>query len=90
MSELQNYRNKIDQIDREILSLLAQRFAIVKKVWEYKKLHELPPLQPGRWQEVLDSRKAFAWELWMSPDFVETIWNQIHEYALEIEHTIQK
>lgn len=90
MSELQNYRNEIDAIDRELLTLLAQRFEVVKKVWEYKKIHDLPPLQPGRWQEVLENRKSIARDLGLSEEFVVTLWNQIHDYALEIESIIKK
>lgn len=85
MPQLQNYRNQIDQIDAKLIELLAERFEVVKKVWEYKKLNNLPPLQPGRWQEVLNSKKKIAWEKWISPEFIETIWNEIHEYALTLE-----
>lgn len=85
MPQLQNFRNQIDQIDAELIELLAQRFEVVKKVWEYKKLNNLPPLQPGRWQEVLNSKKKLAEEKGISPVFIENIWNEIHEYALTLE-----
>jgi len=32
MQELQTYRNQIDEIDTQIISLLSQRFEVVKKV----------------------------------------------------------
>jgi chorismate mutase len=32
MDELQTYRNQIDEIDQQIINLLAQRFEVVKKV----------------------------------------------------------
>lgn len=37
MQELEKYREQIDKIDSEIISLLAERFETVKKVWEFKK-----------------------------------------------------
>ena len=49
MQELQNYRESIDKIDIQIIELLSKRFEVVKKVGEYKKLHNIPPLQPERW-----------------------------------------
>lgn len=85
MPQLQNYRNQIDQIDAELIELLAERFEVVKKVWEYKKLNNLPPLQTGRWQEVLESKKKLALEKWIDPVFIENIWNEIHTYALILE-----
>lgn len=85
MQELQNYRESIDEIDAQIIALLFERFEVVKKVWEYKKLHHLPPLQPERWQQVLSSKKELAQQFWINPDFIETIWNEIHTEALRLE-----
>ncbi len=85
MAQLQNYRDQIDQIDAELIELLAQRFKVVQKVWEYKKINNFPALQSARWQEVMNSKKKLAWEKWISPEFIETIWNEIHEYALNLE-----
>lgn len=85
MPQLKKYRDIIDEIDSQIINLLAQRFEIVKKVWEYKKQNDLPPLQPERWQQVLSSKKQLAKQYWINPDFVEKIWNEIHDYALDIE-----
>lgn len=85
MEELQKYRENIDSIDFEIIKLLAKRFDYVEKVWDYKKKNNMPPLQATRWQEVLDSRKSQAKNLWISPDFIEKIWNEIHDYALDLE-----
>lgn len=85
MPQLQNYRNNIDQIDTQIIELLAKRFEVVKKVWEYKKKNNLPPLQLERWQQVLFSKKELAKQYWINPDFIEKIWNEIHDYALYLE-----
>ncbi len=85
MPQLQNYRESIDQIDAQIIELLAKRFEVVKKVWEYKKKNNLPPFQPERWQQVLSSKKELAKQYWINPDFIEKIWNEIHDYALYLE-----
>lgn len=85
MEELQKYRDEIDKLDSEIISLLASRFEIVQKVGEFKKKNNMPALQNWRWQEVVDSRKKQALEKWISQDFIEKIWNEIHDYALYLE-----
>lgn len=85
MQELHTYRESIDKIDAQIIGLISERFEVVKKVWEYKKLHNLPPLQPERWQQVLSSKKELAQQFWVNPDFIETIWNEIHKEALRLE-----
>jgi len=85
MNPLIQFREQIDRIDSEIVRLLAQRFEVVREVGEYKKQNNLPPLQPGRWQEVLESKKQLARESGIDETFVVDVWNRIHEYALDIE-----
>lgn len=53
MSELQNYRDEIDQIDQELTRLVESRFNVVKKVGQYKKEHHLPVLDAAREEDVI-------------------------------------
>lgn len=85
MEWLKQYREKIDQVDSAIINLLAERFEIVKEIWEYKKEHWIPARQEWRFQEMMEERKRLARELWLSEDFIEVMWNTIHEYALTLE-----
>jgi len=79
------WRNEIDKIDSKIIELLAERMEIVKEIWAYKKVNWIEVLQKWRWSEVLESRKEIAKNLWLNGDFIEDIWNRIHDYALNIE-----
>ena len=85
MNMLETYRKQIDEIDEQIIKLLASRLEIVKKVWEWKKENSMQPLQPSRWQQVLESRKQLAKKFWISEELIEKIWNLIHEEALRLE-----
>jgi len=85
MKDLQQYRKQIDEIDRQIIQLLAERFLVVKKVWEWKKKHNIPPLQPERWQQVLETRKELASKMWINAQLIEKIWDLIHQEALRLE-----
>ncbi|MDD5770394.1 MAG: chorismate mutase [Candidatus Gracilibacteria bacterium] len=85
MQELQIYRDQINNIDSQIIELLAKRFEVVKNVGIYKKANNINPFQPNRWQEVLKSRKQKAQKLGINQDFIENIWNEIHKYSLELE-----
>ncbi len=88
MENLEDYRNKIDFLDKEIIKLLVERFEVVKLVWEFKKINNMQALQSWRWQAVLDSRKEFAKTKWISEEFIEKIWNEIHDYAISLEEKI--
>ena len=55
MNELNDLRKQIDEIDDNIVKLLSERFAVVKKVGEYKKIHGIEILQQSRETEVLQN-----------------------------------
>lgn len=56
--DLEQLRQQIDGLDSEILSLLLQRMQITRQVAEYKIEHQLPVLNSGREQQILDAVAA--------------------------------
>ena len=60
--DLKDYRNKLDTIDGEILTLFRSRMETVEAIAAYKKAHNLPVLAPGREQEILDRVRAESGE----------------------------
>ena len=52
--ELKDYRDQLDAIDTQLLTLFQERMAIVQQVADYKKTHEIPILASGREQEILE------------------------------------
>ncbi len=82
---LKTYRNELDNVDKEIINLLAKRFEIVKQIWKYKKENNIWILQKWRWKEVLKNRKQIAKNLWINENLIESIWNLIHQEALKLE-----
>lgn len=53
MEDLTRSRQKIDQLDRQLLKILEERFNVVTEVSQYKKEHNLPILDAKREQQVL-------------------------------------
>ena len=49
--ELSDYRARIDQIDRQLVELFAQRMNTAAGIAAYKKEHGLPVLDPVRERE---------------------------------------
>ena len=89
MEWLKRFREEIDSIDSNLMELLLKRFEVVTKVWEYKKEHNLPPLQPGRWKDVLSDKISKAEKIWLDTKMIENIWNSIHEWALKLEDEVK-
>lgn len=85
MSDLQTHRDNIDQIDREIVRLIAKRKQEVEGVIECKKKTGLPALQKARFDEVVKKVRKLAEDESIDPDLVEDIWHRLHDYFLVIE-----
>ena len=83
---LDQLRKEIDQIDQQMIQLLAARLRVVKKVGEYKKERNLPALDQNRWQEVLANRLKQAKELNLNENFITETYELIHQEALKIEN----
>jgi len=82
---LDELRNSIDEVDRDILVALSRRRDIVRKIGEVKKKMNLKLKDTARWQEVLVSRKLLAKELDIPEAVAISIWDTLHEWALEVE-----
>lgn len=58
--EIQQLRDKIDDIDSQILELFLSRMQLCRDVADYKKLHNMPVFQGGREQQVIDRIKTLT------------------------------
>lgn len=88
MDKLQEYRKEIDEIDNDILSLFAKRFAVVKNIGAYKKDHNMPIINKEREKELIAilTQKANAQNL--SSEFIEKIWQTIFGESYKIENNL--
>ncbi|MCL9775214.1 bifunctional chorismate mutase/prephenate dehydrogenase [Vibrio methylphosphonaticus] len=72
-AELTPLRNKIDEVDKKMLELLAQRLSLVEQVGEVKSQHGLPIYAPDREAAMLASRRAEAEKVGVPPQLIEDI-----------------
>ncbi|MEZ8189567.1 bifunctional chorismate mutase/prephenate dehydrogenase [Vibrio sp. 1F279] len=71
--ELNELRDQIDAVDKQMLDLLAQRLALVEKVGEVKSEHGLPIYVPEREAAMLASRRQEAERIGVPPQLIEDI-----------------
>jgi chorismate mutase len=76
---LENLRSRIDQIDHEILEVLAARNQIVRQIGQYKKENKVTALQISRWSRLMDDRLNLAKKLDLDGEFIKMIFQIIHE-----------
>lgn len=82
---LSELRKQIDEIDNELLEILAKRMRISKEIGVYKKEHSMPVLQTGRYDEILSGRIAAAEKMGMGKDFMKTVLEAIHEESVRLQ-----
>ena len=87
-STLKNYREQLDIIDKELILLLAKRFATVEQIAYFKKEHSIPILQINRWEDVRKRILSYAKEMQLNTDFVESMFNLIHKASIDYQEDI--
>lgn len=75
---LSSLREQIDQIDDDILAILAKRMRISMEIAQYKKEHSMSVLQAGRYDEILTKRSLQGKEMGMSEEFIKEVFEAIH------------
>lgn len=71
--QLKHIRKKIDEIDRQILELVAQRLKLAEKLAETKKNLAMEIRDKKREQSIIERAKKIALELGLDLDFVESL-----------------
>ncbi|QOQ69088.1 bifunctional chorismate mutase/prephenate dehydrogenase [Photobacterium damselae] len=73
VAELSKLRDQIDEVDQQMVTLLARRLALVEEVGHVKSQHGLPIYAPDREAAMLASRRAEAESQGVPPDLIEDI-----------------
>ncbi len=78
-------RKEIDELDAQLLQLLAKRMGISCEIGTYKKEHNMPVLQSNRYDEILKSRREMGERLELDGEFVNKIMTSIHEESVRVQ-----
>lgn len=75
-------RKQIDELDNQLMELLAKRMRVCREIGQYKKEHNMTVLQTTRYNEILDKRGAQGSLCGMDADFVKRVFEEIHEESV--------
>lgn len=78
-------RKQIDDIDEQLLAILAKRNRISREIGMYKKENNMPVLQTGRYNEILEKRASMGEAMNLDKEFVFAIMKAIHEESVRIQ-----
>ena len=83
--ELNWLRAEIDELDERLWDTIAARMDVSRRIGKWKKAHGVAPLQPERYQQIVEKLKIKNEELKdksLSTDFMLHIWELIHKESL--------
>jgi chorismate mutase len=89
-TELLEVREKIDAIDRKLLELLAERFALTHQVGLLKANQELEAVDTVREAQKLANLRALCEEYELNPDFVTVLFTSIMEEVVRNHRRLQE
>lgn len=88
ISALQKLREQVDQLDDELLSLMAQRMKMADKIGIYKKENQMTILQTERFNAILQRAFAKADQLGLSREFIQRYFDAVHMECINHQNNV--
>ena len=88
--DLAGLRGEIDDIDSELIQLLARRMEVSDQIGEYKKSHNVTVVQIDRWKKILDDHVATGRDLGLSPELINKVFEAVHQASIERQSHIME
>lgn len=76
-------RAEIDELDEQLWDTIAARMKVSERIGEWKKEHSIAPLQPERYQQIVEKLKVTGEKKGLDVDFMLRMWEMIHEESLK-------
>jgi isochorismate pyruvate lyase len=88
-TSIDEIREGIDAIDKQVIDLLGERFLYVKEIVRFKKSEE-DVIARKRYDHVFEVRRKWAEERGIDPDVVESIYKTLIHYFIEEQKKMLK
>ncbi|MEQ9229507.1 MAG: chorismate mutase, partial [Cyclobacteriaceae bacterium] len=85
---LEQHRQKIDQMDEEIMNLFADRMKISQDIGRYKKENGIAILQSKRWEDILTHMAEKGEKVGLSAEFVERYLRAVHQESINHQNKV--
>ncbi|HXU26541.1 MAG TPA: chorismate mutase, partial [Bacteroidia bacterium] len=89
-AQLNSVRDSIDTLDAQIIALVKERLHLVEKIANEKQKNHITAFQLERWMEILKSRTEWGTQQNLTKDFIEKLFQLIHEESIRTQIEIMK
>lgn len=87
---IEDLRQRIDAIDKELIQMMGNRMKVAEKIGEYKKQNNIAVLQPDRWNEIIEKAMLMAGPLDLSEEFIVKVLKAIHQESINHQEKIMQ
>lgn len=79
---MDSVRQQIDELDLDVLDLLARRMKLSEEIGKHKKHNRISILQLKRWNEILEKAKDMGRERGLSVGFISHYLSAVHQESI--------
>lgn len=84
------FRDKINQLDKEIVHLLGERMQAARAIGAYKLAHKMEVVQSNRFNEVLQKAIHQGKEEGLSEEFIKALYEDIHKESIRQQEALKQ
>ncbi len=88
LENIENLRHKIDEIDLELLNLIARRMRVAEDIGRYKQRNNISILQTTRWNEIMEKGFEQGRARGLNDEFIERFLSAIHQESIAHQQTV--
>lgn len=88
LAQMENSRSAIDEIDEEIITLIASRMQLVREIGTIKKDKNVAVLQPERFRALREALQRRGEKNELSPEFIALFLEAIHQESINQQEAI--
>ena len=88
--DLASLRSEIDDIDSDLLQLLARRMEVSAQIGEYKMRNNVTVVQMDRWKRILADHIATGEELGLDQEVVKAVFEAIHQASIRRQSEVME
>lgn len=90
MEWIKPYRQKINDLDDQIIDLLVERTKVIREVGHIKAEKNIPAVIPERVEEVRERNAKRAGEKGLDPQIVRELYTRLIDYSCNLEDEIKR
>jgi chorismate mutase len=90
LSRIENCRVAIDEIDEEIVALIARRMSLVRDIGQIKKKKNISVLQSDRFRSIRETLRGRCGKNQLSEAFVEQLLEAIHQESIYQQERVMR